>query len=298
MAELIGTGQVDNLKNVNIAVIGTGLIGSRLAKSFKVTPLSHKRGDIDVANIDSISTALVSYPKGSIVVDCSGIAAVDPIESQQVLGEGGPAYRVNVTGTQNLTEYCQDRKHFLVHFSSETVFGRGKKDRVILERDRPSREMPASERSYYATLKALAEHLMYTYFENGKGLQIRIEYPSDINAGYLIKALEFKSLVTDCVITPTLIAELGPIVAQAYLRGISGVTLHTVGSPTTPHKLVSDAWHQMGLHVDIPQSRYADLKSAAVRPQYSHLSKISTQDWLDKRLRATDQQLSYLLANY
>lgn len=296
MAELIGIGKVDTKNLPRIVIIGTGLIGSIVAENFNVKPLSHKAGEVDVVDRDFTLELLGRIPKGSIVINASGATRVDAIEDERTLGINSPSYQLNVIGTRNVAEACLQNGLYMVQFSSETAFGRGEKGKIILETDIPPWDMPADQRSFYGTTKAHALAVMRNYFyvENGNGLVIGIQYPSDKNVGYFAKAIKFPGLVDDCDITPSLVSEIAPIVAQAYVLGITRVILNAVGTPTTPYDFVTAGKKRMGIIAEVPRTKYADLKGKTVRAQYSLMSRKDTETILRGRLRTSDEQLVYL----
>ena len=147
------------MQNQKILLIGAiGLLGQALLRTkskFSVVPLFYKNIDLEsncsrsVLDITDKKSVLrqVAIIKPSIIIHAASIGNVDYCEKHQE-----EAHKVNVEGTQNLVDACQQHNAKLVFMSSNAVFD--------------GKSPPYNEKgkvnpiNFYGKTKALAEEII------------------------------------------------------------------------------------------------------------------------------------------
>jgi dTDP-4-dehydrorhamnose reductase len=115
------------MNNSYIIIGSNGMLGHEFIKTLlgstsKVIGID--RPDIDITNPESIKV-LNQYP-GYTIINCAAYTAVDQAEENSDL-----AFKINSLGARNLAQFCKQKKHFLVHFSTDYVFDGNKKTGYI-----------------------------------------------------------------------------------------------------------------------------------------------------------------------
>jgi dTDP-4-dehydrorhamnose reductase len=119
---------------LKVLIIGSsGQIGSALLEMQTslgdVVPLD--RSALDLANVDSIHTALLRVRPG-VIINAAACTAVDQAERDEAL-----AFRVNAAGPETLAKEAAKLGALLVHFSTDYVYD-GEKPAPYVESDAPN----------------------------------------------------------------------------------------------------------------------------------------------------------------
>lgn len=168
----------------------------------------------------------------------------------------GPCYRINVLGTRNIARACQKFQKYLIHVSTDAVFG-GEKKEPYTEEDKPS------SIEWYGETKYLAEQEVQT---SGCGhCVVRFAYPFrarfEPKKDFVRKIIDQLSkeesfpLFTDTILTPTFIDDAALAVRAIIEKRPRGI-FHVVGSISlSPF----DAGHEI--------AREFGLDGSLIRPQ-------------------------------
>lgn len=232
-------------------VLGTGLnglVGSRivelLADKYEFEDLSRSSG-VDITDKNQVLEKIKSS-EASIVLHLAGKTNVDGCELDKPLGEDGEAWKINVLGTQNVAEACEQTNKKLIYISTDFVFD-GTKN-VYIENDAPN---PVN---WYAQTKYAGEKNV----QNLKTSWIiaRIAYPYRANFAKLdflrailkrLQAGEPVAAVTDHVFTPTFIDDIASALVVLIGSNSQGI-FHVVGSQSlTPFNAVNLIADEFGL---------------------------------------------------
>ncbi|NCS98015.1 MAG: sugar nucleotide-binding protein [Candidatus Pacebacteria bacterium] len=132
-----------------------GLVGSEFATQFANSYTIHSLdianplNPVDITDKASVVTALSADPTAKFVLHLAAFTNVTDAWNQN--GDtSGIAYKVNVTGTRNIVEACQELGLHLIHISTAYVFD-GEKDDLYTEDD------AVSPIEWYGQTKADAE---------------------------------------------------------------------------------------------------------------------------------------------
>lgn len=220
---------------MNIYTIGgSGLVGSRIVELLKG---KHNFDDLSLTNgVDITDPASLDVIKNDtehdVVLLLAAKADVDGCEEDKSLGEDGPAFKINVGGTQNVVNACKESNKKIIYISTDFVFDGEKEPPYAYTEDDTPHPL-----NWYADTKYKAEKIV-----KNSGLPfliVRIAYPYreefDPKKDFvraIASRLEQKlsvQAVTDHIMTPTLLDDLA-LALDALLENNEKGIYHVVGS--------------------------------------------------------------------
>lgn len=225
-------------------ILGTGLdglVGSRivelLSDKYDFENLSISTG-IDITNRDAVLERIKSSDS-EIVLHLAAKTNVDGCELDKSLGEKGDAWKINVIGTQNVSDACSHNNKKLIYFSTDFVFdGTNPPSGGYSEEDVPN---PIN---WYAKTKYTGEKIV----QNSKipWIITRIASPYRTKfvrldfARAILKRLQEDipvAAVNDHIFTPTYIDDIA-FAIDALIKNTSQGIFHVVGSQSlTPYEV-------------------------------------------------------------
>lgn len=212
---------------------GSGLVGSKvvelLQQQYEMTDLSVSKG-VDITKPETLDV-IKNDPDHEVVIQFAAKADVDGCEKDKPLGEEGDAFKINVTGTQNVAEACKIGKKKMIYISTDFVFdGENTPEGGYTEDDTPH------PLGWYAETKEKGEEVV-----KKAGIPyiiIRIAYPyrkefaakkdfaraimDRLGQGLPVKA------ITDHTFTPTFIDDIAPAIDALLKNDATGI-YHVVG---------------------------------------------------------------------
>src|SRR3989339_237432 len=101
----------------------TGLVGSRFvelySKEYEISNLDLATG-VDITNLAQVKQFIASHPAEALI---HLAAFTDTTRAEAESGDkNGVCYKVNVTGTENITKVCHEQGIHLIHISTDFVF--------------------------------------------------------------------------------------------------------------------------------------------------------------------------------
>ncbi len=220
-------------------ILGTGLdglVGSRivelLSSKHEFENLSLSTG-IDITN-KKVVLEKIKNSDAKIVLHLAAKTNVDSCELDRALGEKGDAWKINVTGTQNIVDACLQSNKKIIYISTDFVFDG--------TREAYSEEDIPNPLNWYAQTKYAGEKIV----QNSKTpwMIIRIAYPYRISFERLdfvraiLKRLQeglLVAAVADHIFTPTYIDDIA-FAIDALIENNSEGIFHVVGSQSlTPY---------------------------------------------------------------
>lgn len=122
-------------------IIGTGLsglIGSRVVEllqdAFQFIDLSLESG-VDILDADLLRRVFDQNDDATVVLHLAAFTDTKSAWNQRG-NKSGPCYRINVTGTRNIADLCEEYGMHLIHISTDYVFSGAKKGKYT-ESDKP-----------------------------------------------------------------------------------------------------------------------------------------------------------------
>jgi dTDP-4-dehydrorhamnose reductase len=266
---------------------GSGLLGGKVAelaqaRGYEVfagyahnAPGFGKAVKFDLLDGPEISETITRI-KPEVIIHSAALTDVDRCEREREL-----AYKMNVEGTQIISEVSKQIGSFLIYISTDYVFdgSRG----MYREDDNPN------PLSYYGLTKLLGEQ----FCDHGCIARSCVIYGSRPASGkvnfalWIINNLRSNQpihVVTDQFITPTLNSNLAAIVLEAGERQLDG-TYHLAGaSRISRYDFARTVAGMLDLDLSlISPCRMEDMKWAAKRPRDSSLDTSKAAKHLNEK---------------
>ena len=276
-------------------ILGTGLSG--LAGSRIVELLEDKIefdfSEIDITDKDKI-TSKIRDSKALIVLHLAAKTDVDACEKDKAQGESGPAWQVNVIGTQNVAMAAQLSGRKMIYISTDFVFGGNPKDlRGYTEEDSPD---PIN---WYGRTKYEGELIVQSL--KTPFLIVRLAYPYRVSFQRLdfvrtiinrLATRETVHAVIDHMFTPTFIDDIAEALRVLVEQNETGI-FHVVGSQfLTPYKAAQIICQKFGFDESLisATTREEYFKNRASRPEKLALLNDKIKK-LGVRMRTFDEGL-------
>ncbi len=272
---------------MKVAVSGAnGLVGSRIIEllnnDFQFFPLYQK--DCDITKQVDIRKFFNNY-RFDFFLHLAAYTSVDGAEIEKE-----KAWQINVLGTKNIFELCQEKKAKLIYISTDFVF-----DGQNPPYDEKSKPKPIG---YYGQTKFEGENIV-----KDRAMIVRISYPYRAHfeekkdfVRSIIEKLKNKqklSMITDGKMTPTFIDDIA-YGLKYLIKNFSPEIFHLVGayslSPYEAGKLIAKIFDlDQNLIEKISYQEY--MKNRAKRPQYSEIKSIKNNFY---RMKSFEEGLKAL----
>jgi len=252
---------------------GSGMVGSRFVELLHD---KHTFDDLSLTNgVDITDPATLDVIRNDteheILIHLAAKADVDGCEKDKELGEDGPAYKINVGGTQNVVDACRATNKKIIYISTDFVFdGKKPAGESYSETDEPN---PIN---WYARTKYLGEEIV-----KNSGLPyliVRIAFPYrrefEIKKDF-VRAIADRlknnlpiAAITDQYFTPTFIDDIALAIDTLIQSNQTGI-YHVVGNQSlTPFDASMLIAKQFGLDTNLISTTTGDefFKGRAPRP--------------------------------
>lgn len=262
----------------------TGLIGSRvqeLLTDFEFQNISRSSG-VDITDYKSLEEVIINSD-ADWVLHLAAKADVDGCEADKLAGVDGEAYKINVLGTQNISELCKKYSKKIIYISTDFVFdGQKPLGESYVETDK------THAIDWYGETKLLGEEKI-----KGSGVEyviLRVAYPYGnsiaqkkdfvrIIGKRLQEGKEIRG-VTDHIICPTFIDDIAFGIRACVTNDAQGV-YHLAGSTVlSPYDVALKIAKYVGASSNLVSqvTREEYFKDKAKRPLNLHLNndKIKT----------------------
>ncbi|MEX2007663.1 MAG: SDR family oxidoreductase [Candidatus Levyibacteriota bacterium] len=255
-------------------ILGTGmrgLVGSRvqeLLSEYKFENLDRTSG-VDITNAEQVFSS-IGNSKAEIVLHLAAKTDVDGCEKDKTLGKNGDAWKINVGGTQNISDACSESGKKLIYISTDFVF-----DGDIADGEFYTEEDVPNPINFYAQTKYEGEKIV----QNSKVSWIiaRLAYPyrASFEKNDFFRAIlkrlqngEGVSAVTDHYFCPTFIDDVALALGKLIESSSEGI-FHIVGSQClTPYNAAKAVAEEFGLDTSAVSktTREEFFKDRAPRP--------------------------------
>lgn len=219
----------------------SGLVGSRirelLSSQYEFDDLSRKTG-IDITNESEVLQRIQDSPS-PFILHFAAYTDVEQAEKDKHQGEESVAWKINVGGTRNVVEACNQAEKHLIFLSTDMVFPGDQK-----LGDRYSEDDVKDPTNLYAQTKYEAEQVITSSRIQWTILRIAYPYRSDFTKNDSVRIFLSKlnkkepiKAVTDHYFTPTFIDDLAEVIDFFVKEKVTGV-FHAGGSQTvSPYEI-------------------------------------------------------------
>ncbi len=225
-------------------ILGTGLsglVGTRIVEllgdSFDFENYDLTTG-VDITDKEDIRQR-ISQSKAEVLIHLAAFTDVNAAWSQQG-DKNGLCYRVNVLGTKNIAELCQEYKKYLIYFSTDFVFDGVKPPRGgYTEEDKPGPIEWYGQTKYLAEEEVKKSGCRFSILRIAFPFRAEFEEKSDL-VRKIITGLENNSLYpffSDQIITPSFIDDIACGVGVFLTKQSEGIYHLTGSSSLSPYQL-------------------------------------------------------------
>jgi len=254
-----------------------GLVGSRFVSDFGQSyafdelDVHHPTSPVDITSFEAVLGAFQKSSAQSVV----HLAAYTDVTGawQQTGDKTGVAYKVNVTGTENIVKAAEATGKHLLHISTAYVFN-GEKSESYVESD------PVSPIEWYGQTKAMAEEVVMKSSAPWCILRIDQPFRSDsfvkpdavrkiVN---LIRTRPDAKLFNDHYFGPTFIDDFSKVIDWAVRTSASGIYHASAGEKLSDFEfgtLISDT---LGLDLQFGAGSLAEYLKTSQRPYQKNTS--------------------------
>lgn len=273
-------------------IIGTGLnglVGSRvvalLSKYFSWInfDIMDPNRPVDITDINSIRSAMGHYHPQALL-HCAAFTNVTAAW-EQTNDKNGLCYQVNVIGTKNIAQVCQENQIHLIHLSTAYVFD-GAKPTPYLETDKPN---PIE---WYGQTKLWAEEIIQQI--NPKFTILRIDQPFRPDnfvkldtVHRIIEGIKQNNLYpqfTDHNFGPTYIDSLAKIIHGVIENNFAGLYHATNNEAWTDYDFATAIAKLMNYGGEIKKGSLTDYLKTTNRPYQTNTALDSTLIWQTLKL--------------
>ena len=269
---------------------GTGGLGPSVQSIFEslgyeVYAPSHRQ--MDVTKAEAVS-AHMKFAKPDAVIHCAAYSKVDLAESQREL-----CRNVNVCGTKNIAEICQQQNIYLIYISTDYVFD-GKRKGYYQTDD------PRNPLSVYGRSKADGEEIVLSRDPGNSVVRISWLF-GEYSENFISKILrlgqnrEWLDVVCDQIGSPTYSRDIASLLADVCDKRPPGILHATNENICTRAQLAQAALHMAGISCTVNPVLSSCYPAAAPRPMNSRLDKTCLDRAGLKRLPPWEKALSEYL---
>lgn len=255
---------------MKIAVTGaTGLVGSRIVELLQ-DKFEFENSDVDITDQDKISKR-IKNTNAQIVLHLAAKTDVDSCEKDMALGEKGDAWLVNVEGTKNIAEACENYSKKIIYVSTDFVFD-GENPPVGGYAEKDSQ----NPINWYGRTKFEGEKIIQSL--KSPWVLMRLAYPYRVSftrpdfvrtiLDRLKKQEEVKGVV-DHIFTPTFIDDVAAAISTLLEKNATGI-YHVAGSQSlSPYDAARLICQKFGFDKSLVSSitRAEYFRDRAPRPQ-------------------------------
>lgn len=236
----------------------SGMVGSRIVEllsgRYEFEDLSSQ--GVDIRDREKLREK-VGRSKAKIFLHLAAKADVDDCEKDKVLGKKGEAWQINVSGTKNVVDACQEFGKKIIYISTDFVFD-GKKSPLegYSEKDAPSPINWYGQTKYEGEKIVERAKIPFLILRLAFCFRSFFKKKQDFVRNFLeqFKRKEKIKAVSDQIFTPTFIDDIAYGVSALIKKGASGI-YHLVGSQSlTPYKASLQIASQFGFDPNLVRS--------------------------------------------
>ncbi len=283
---------MDNTEKVSVIVTGSnGLIGSKFvseaADDFEIIPadINSETNPVDITNKSQVFE-LIEKTQPVALVHFAAFTNVTAAWEQSE-DKNGPAFLVNVVGTQNIIAACEQYGVHLIHISTAYVFD-GTKNEMYIESDSPN---PIE---WYGKTKAIAEEAVLNSTCLNTVFRIDQPFRSDDFARHDVVRRTVRGMLTDSLypqftdhfFAATYIDDFATVLRWAITEKKAGIYHCTTNTKVSDFEFATHIQQQLEIEYAIKKTTLVEYLKTTVRPYQQNTALNS-----DKLLRDSQLQL-------
>lgn len=246
-----------------------GLVGSKFRDIYSETynydslDVSNSTNPVDITDLNQVRMAFANSTAEYVI----HLAAFTDVTAawEQKDDKNGVAYKVNVTGTENIVAACQEFDKHLIHISTAFVFD-GNKEGLYTEAD------PMKPIEWYGQTKAWAEEVVTA--SQGDWTILRIDFPfrsdpsprPDIVRKTLAAIEKGYPLFSNHYFGPTYIDDFAKVLDWVIRTGTTGLFHASSGEQWSDYQLGLALKEQFNLTTDVKEGDLAEYLKTLNRP--------------------------------
>lgn len=268
-----------------------GMLGYEVEELLKKNNLPYTASDQEIDITDfSILVQYIKDKKIDWIVNCAAYTAVDKAEKEKE-----EAYSINRDGVRNITKIASEKQAKLIHISTDYVFD-GKKNKQSAYTE----ENQANPMGIYGKSKLAGEKEIINLLD--KYFIIRTAWLYGVNGHNFVYTMlrlfrerEVITVVDDQWGSPTYAADLAEVILKIIESGSDkfGIYHFTNEGVTNWYEFarkIYDKAKEIGIvngsrNVEIKPIKTEEYPTAAIRPQYSVLSKDKVKKEFNLKIR-------------
>ena len=292
------------MRNSLLATGINGLVGSKFKNDFSDSyqfdslDISDPQNRVDITDINQVMAAFEAS-KARYVLHLAAYTDVTGAWNQRG-DKNGLAYKVNVTGTQNIVSACREHNVHLIHISTDYVFD-GTKETLYTEND------TVHPIEWYGETKALAEEVVTNSAIDWTILRIDQPFRSDSFprqdiAHRIISGLETATLYpqfTNHFFGPTFIDDFAKVIDWVIRTKTTGLFNASSGEKWSDFAFAQAVAKQIGSTTSIKPGNLDEYLKTLDRPYQKNTAMDTSklQSKLDFSLRDIASALSEVTSN-
>ncbi|MEK9178655.1 MAG: NAD(P)-dependent oxidoreductase [Patescibacteria group bacterium] len=256
-----------------IALGLSGLVGSRISEllsdKYNFVSLSISSG-VNITKPETLA-AVKNYEEANYVLHMAAKTDVDGCEDEKKLGEDSEAWKINVLGTENVSEICRQTGKKIIYFSTDFVFdGEKPETQSYSEEDLPNPQNFYAKTKYEGEKAVEGSGADYIILRTAYPYRAKFDLKKDFVRSIKEKLEEGSRVeaVEDHIFCPTFIDDLA-IALDSLIENDSYGIYHAVGgSSLSPYQAVNFIAQTFGLDKSLITSAKREdfFHSRAVRP--------------------------------
>ncbi len=251
-------------------------IHEETGEPFQLIPVARDRLDVGSPGMEE---KLGSWDF-DVLINCTGYHKTDEVEDNATL-----AFAVNAHAVQGMARVCERKGAWLVHISTDYVFGGDVTRALPLREDDPTAPV-----NVYGASKEVGETLARLAFDNLVIVRVAslfgVAGASGKGGNFVETIIRLGRergtirVVDDQVMSPTSTADVARVLLRMLVEGCVPGVYHVVNSGTaTRFRFAEEIIHQAGVDASVLSCTSDEHPTRAARPRYSALdnTKVSTR---------------------
>ncbi|MEF3279916.1 MAG: dTDP-4-dehydrorhamnose reductase [Elusimicrobiota bacterium] len=242
------------------------------------------KSKLDISNEQDLKQA-IDFVKPDIVLNCAAYNNVDGVETDY-----DRAYKVNAVSLKNMANFCERYKTFIIHFSTDYVFGGKDNFDPYKETDDTN---PINK---YGLTKLSGENFLKENYE--KFLIFRVSWLyGDGKQNFIFKLINWAknnkelNISVDEVSVPTPTKLVAELIIKSIKTGLKGIWHCIPCGFASRYEWAVETMKKLDPSIRINKAKQSDFKLPAKRPNFSAMDNSNLRKELNISIKKWDEYL-------